>query len=111
MVYTFPFHDAYFFLCFLQVAAAFTKKGVTDRIKRLVLYKDIIINQGDQLGRTPLHYAALNGNADLVDFFLDLGSNTECKLRYHETKVKTTHENYSKWNKLYTMVSFDVYFI
>lgn len=97
-------------MCFFQVAAAFTKNDVTDRIKRLVLYEDII-NRGDQLGRTPLHYAALNGNADLVEFFLDLGANTECKLQYHETNVKTTHENYSKWNKLYTMVSFDVYFI
>lgn len=92
------------------MAAAFTKRGVTDRIKRLVLYENII-NRGDQLGRTPLYYATLNGNADLVEFLLNLGANTECKLRYHETNVKTTHENYSKWNKLYTMVSFDVIFI
>lgn len=90
---------------FLEVFAAFTKKGITRSIKQLVLHENII-NQGDQLGRTPLHYAALNGNTELLEFLLERGANPACKFKYRETSLRTSHENYNKWNKLYTMVSF-----
>lgn len=90
------------------MAAAFTKIGVTDRVRSLCSVNENYINQGDQLGRTPLHYAALNGNVDLCEFLINSRAETEPKLRYRESNAKATHGNYSKWNKLYAMVSIEL---
>ncbi|KAK4887174.1 hypothetical protein RN001_003445 [Aquatica leii] len=85
----------------LQVAAAFTKKGVTPLIERLLMYGNV--NQEDELGRTPLHYAAMNGNTELVELLLNSGADTECKFLYHQSTFRSPKEDYNKWNKLYTM--------
>ncbi|KAF5271907.1 hypothetical protein FQR65_LT05054 [Abscondita terminalis] len=85
----------------LQVAAAFTKNGVTPLIERLLMYGNV--NQEDELGRTPLHYAAMNGNTELVEYLLNSGADTECKFFYHQSTFRSPKGDYNKWNKLYTM--------
>lgn len=61
------------------------------------------VNRGDQLGRTPLHYAVMNGNGELVELLLNSGADPECKFLYLCT-LRTSQGDYIKWNKLYTMV-------
>lgn len=90
----------------LQVAAAFTLCGVTPLIGRLISHGNI--NQCDQLGRTPLHYASINGNAELVELLLDKGADMECRFLYRESTLRTSKEDYRKWNKLYTMVIWQI---
>ncbi|KAF2888269.1 hypothetical protein ILUMI_17904 [Ignelater luminosus] len=88
----------------LQVAAAFTKKGVTSTIKRLIENGNVnYINQGDKLGRTPLQYGVMNGNAELVELLLNSGADTECQFLYL-CSLRTSREDYNKWNKLYSML-------
>lgn len=90
------------------MAAAFTNNGVTPTIKRLVENGNVnYINQGDKLGRTPLQYAVMNGNTELVELLLDSGADTECVFLYLCT-LRISQKDYNKWNKLYSTVIFKI---
>ncbi|KRT84840.1 Ankyrin repeat-containing protein, partial [Oryctes borbonicus] len=84
-----------------QVGSAFTKFGLTPTLRELVKLGEQYVNTGDQLGRTPLHYAASNGNSELVQLLLESGADTECKFKYHETRIRKSADNYWKWNRLF----------
>ena len=92
-----------------QVAAAFIEKGVPPILQELLQVGQKTINAGDHIGRTPLHYAVLNGNVELVTLLLKHGADTNQRVGYHEPKFRTSSENYAKWNKLYSEVSIYVY--
>ncbi|GJQ77486.1 hypothetical protein Trydic_g20877 [Trypoxylus dichotomus] len=85
----------------LQVGSAFTKFGLTPTLRELVQLGKQYVSTGDQLGRTPLHYAASNGNTELVQLLLESGADTECKFKYHETRMRKSADNYWKWNRLF----------
>ncbi|KAI4464137.1 transient receptor potential channel pyrexia [Holotrichia oblita] len=87
----------------LQVGSAFTKIGLTTSLRELATrYGRHYVNAEDQLGRTPLHYAASNGNTELVRLLLESGACTECKFKYSEgRRVRRSGDNYWKWNRLF----------
>ncbi|KAI4464135.1 transient receptor potential channel pyrexia [Holotrichia oblita] len=87
----------------LQVGSAFTKIGLTTSLRELATrYGRHYVNAEDQLGRTPLHYAASNGNTELVQLLLESGACTECKFKYSEgRRVRRSGDNYWKWNRLF----------
>ncbi|KAK9737004.1 Ankyrin repeats (3 copies) [Popillia japonica] len=87
----------------LQVGSAFTKIGLTPSLRELVTrYGRRYVNAEDQLGRTPLHYAASNGNTELVQLLLESGACTECKFKCSEARsTRKSGDNYWKWNRLF----------
>jgi ankyrin repeat protein len=61
------------------------RKRDVETVKALVEKSPQILDSRDGDGRTPLHYAALGGAADLINFFVDKGA----KLELQDGRLKT----------------------
>ena len=64
------------------------KKGNTDEVRKLVAAKPESLNDRDWFGRTPLHYAAREGHADLLRALLTMGADDSIKDRGGRTAAE-----------------------
>lgn len=78
------------------MVAALSKSGVSDLISC-----NGDVNQADFLGRTPLHYAAGNGNVALMELLLEEGAGVECAFRFNHVVAMTDE---GRWNALLAKV-------
>lgn len=67
------------------------------------------VNRADFLGRTPLHYAAANGNVALVHVLLDLGATTECTFNCRQQLLMNDDEVKKRWDVLLQKVHVVLY--
>ena len=51
--------------------------GEADTVEKLLAEEPGLVNHGDHLGRSPLHYAVEAGNEDLVGRLIDLGADVD----------------------------------
>ncbi len=61
------------------------RKGDVAAVKALIEKSPQLVEGRDASGRTPLHYAAYGGSADLINFFIDKGA----KLELQDAQQKT----------------------
>ena len=61
------------------------RKGDIQTVKALVEKSPQLVEGRDDSGRTPLHYAAYGGSADLINYFIDKGA----KLELQDAQQKT----------------------
>ncbi|MBC7827000.1 MAG: ankyrin repeat domain-containing protein [Chitinophagaceae bacterium] len=58
----------------LEILIEAVKLGQLERVESILDTDDTLINQKDSSGATPLHYATLNGNRDVVNLLLENGA-------------------------------------
>ncbi|MCX6569195.1 MAG: ankyrin repeat domain-containing protein [Candidatus Aminicenantes bacterium] len=63
------------------------RKGDISTVKALVEKMPQVLDARDGDGMTPLHYAAMGGNADLINYFIDKGAKLELKSVEGETPL------------------------
>jgi ankyrin repeat protein len=63
------------------------RKGDVAAVKALVERTPQVLEARDGDGMTPLHYAAMGGNADLINYFVDRGAKLELKSVEGETPL------------------------
>ena len=64
------------------------RDGNLDEVKDFIEKNPGLINQGDsEYWRTPLHWAALNGRRDVVEYLISKGARINQKDRYHQTPL------------------------
>lgn len=56
------------------------------------------INLGDHIGRTPLHYAVINENHEMLEYLLSCGANTEVRFQLKPRDMGA--HTLTKWNDL-----------
>ncbi len=60
-----------------QQAIAYAAQGDLSRLKAVVDADPSVVEARGESGRTPLHFAAANGQVKVVDFLLEQGANPE----------------------------------
>ncbi len=69
------------------------RKGDVQAVKAAVEKTPGLVDARDGDGRTPLHYAAAGGNAELVGFFVSKGAKLELEDAQHKTALQTAAMN------------------
>lgn len=60
-----------------QQAMAYAAQGDLSRLKAVLDADPTVVEARGESGRTPLHFAAANGQAKVVDYLLERGANPE----------------------------------
>ena len=57
----------------------YVKEGDLESVKSLLNTNSNLVNQRDEVGATPLHYAVLNGNREIARLLIDRGADINCR--------------------------------
>lgn len=63
------------------------------------------VNRADFLGRTPLHYAIVNGNAALVEVLLNEGASVNYQFEHQKINKTLVKEEVERWRYLLDKVN------
>jgi len=63
------------------------RKGDIPAVKALIEKSPQVIDVRDGNGMTPLHYAAIDGNAELINYFIDKAAKLELRDAHHKTAL------------------------
>eukprot|EP00656_Telonema_subtile_P014502 TRINITY_DN17439_c0_g1_i1.p1 TRINITY_DN17439_c0_g1~~TRINITY_DN17439_c0_g1_i1.p1 ORF type:complete len:209 (-),score=26.11 TRINITY_DN17439_c0_g1_i1:42-668(-) len=64
-----------------------------------------VFDARDQVGRTPLHYAAARCNAEMVRALLELNANPAARDSHMQTPIQLTNHHNDKYNLIATLLS------
>lgn len=87
-----------------QVVAALSKPGDGIAATRLLVSCGGDVNRSDFLGRTPLHYATINGNTALVMVLLEYEANINCYFQQTSINTVLMERKNEKWMLLLKQV-------